>query len=213
MKIQKSPLFKWIELILVFIGLPLLYYFNYIPFHKAIPLLAVFTLFLFILIKDKNFNSKIFGMNRFNDWKALLLRFTGFIVISLVSVYYFSGDFLFILPRERPGLWLLILLFYPLWSAYPQELIYRSWFFHRYRNLVKKEWLFIGINALLFSFSHIIFNDWLAIILTFFGGMMFAYTYKRSNSLLVVFVEHMLYGNWIFTVGIGQYFYAPTVSS
>ncbi|MGC9341311.1 MAG: CPBP family intramembrane glutamic endopeptidase, partial [Bacteroidales bacterium] len=128
-------------------------------------------------------------------------------------VYIFSRDFLFYLPRERLNLWILILVFYPIWSAYPQELIYRGWFFHRYRDLVKKEWVFIGLNASLFSFSHIIFNNWLAIFLTFIGGIMFAYTYKRSNSIMVVFIEHMIYGNWIFTVGIGEYFYSPTMAS
>jgi membrane protease YdiL (CAAX protease family) len=103
------------------------------------------------------------------------------------------------------------MIFYPIWSAFPQELIYRSWFFHRYRDLVKKEWVLIGMNALLFSFGHIIFENLLAIILTFIGGILFALTYKKSNSLMVVFIEHMLYGNWIFTLGIGQYFYSPTL--
>jgi membrane protease YdiL (CAAX protease family) len=102
--------------------------------------------------------------------------------------------------------------FYPIWSAYPQELIYRSWYFHRYRSLFKREWVFIFLNALLFSFSHIIFRNWLAIVMTFFGGLMFAYTYRKSNSLMTVFIEHLLYGNYIFTVGIGQYFYAPTTA-
>lgn len=213
MRVLRSKIFKWIELILFFIGLPLIYYFNYIPFHKSIPLLTVFFLFLFILIKDKNFSSKRFSLNGFKNWKYILARFAAFAIITMIAVYIFSRDYFFILPRERMNLWLLILVFYPIWSAYPQELIYRGWFFHRYRDLVKKEWVFIGLNAALFSFSHIIFNNWLAIILTFIGGIMFAYTYKRSNSIMVVFIEHMLYGNWIFTVGIGEYFYAPTLTS
>ena len=210
MELIKTKSFRWIELILVFIGIPLIYYYNLIPFHKSIPLLAVFSLFLFILIKDKSFSSRIFGFNRFLGWKYLLLRFLAFAILSGIAVFVFSKEYLFILPKEHPKLWLLIMVFYPVWSAYPQELIYRSWFFHRYEGLVKKQWLFIAINAVLFSFSHIIFENWLAIVLTFFGGIMFALTYKKSNSLLVVFAEHMLYGNWIFTIGIGQYFYAPT---
>lgn len=213
MKFINSPLFKWIELILVFIGLPLIYYYNYIPFHKSIPLLVIFFLFLVVLLRDKKFDSRIFGFNKFSNWRPLLLRFLVFALISLASVYFFSRDFLFILPKERFTIWLLILVLYPLWSAYPQELIYRAYFFHRYRNLVKQEWLLIGLNAILFSFSHIIFKNLLAIVLTLVGGVMFALTYKRSNSLMVVFTEHMLYGNWIFTVGIGQYFYAPMVNS
>jgi len=71
------------------------------------------------------------------------------------------------------------------------------------------ERLFFILNAALFSFSHIIFRNWLAIVLTFAGGLMFAWTYRKSKSLMVVFIEHMLYGNFIFTVGIGQYFYLP----
>ncbi len=62
-------------------------------------------------------------------------------------------------------------------------------------------------NAFLFSFSHIIFRNWLALALTFVGGFLFALTYKRSQSLLTVFIEHTLYGDFIFTVGIGQFFY------
>ena len=84
--------------------------------------------------------------------------------------------------------------------------------FHRYRSLISDERLFFLLNAALFSFSHIIFRNWLAIVLTFFGGLMFVYTYRKSNSLIVVFTEHMLYGNFIFTVGIGQYFYLPMTS-
>jgi membrane protease YdiL (CAAX protease family) len=210
MELFKTRQYKWAEMILVFIGIPLIYYFNLIPFHKSIPLLAVFFLFLFLLIRDKSFSSRIFGWNKFAGWKYLLVRFIAFVMISALAVFIFSKEFLFILPREQINLWLLIMVFYPVWSAYPQELIYRGWFFHRYRGLVKREWLFIGLNAALFAFSHIIFENWLAIALSFFGGIMFAMTYKKSKSLLVVFVEHMLYGNWIFTVGIGQYFYAPT---
>lgn len=212
-KILHHPAFKLTELMLFFIGLPLLYYFNLIPFHKSIPLLAVFFLFLIVLIRDENFNSKKFSFNKFRNWRLILARFAAFVIISAVAVYYFSKDFLFSLPKENTKLWLLIILLYPIWSAFPQELIYRSWFFHRYRDLVKKEWVFVGINAILFSFSHIIFENLLAIILTFIGGILFAFTYKKSNSLMVVFTEHTIYGLWIFTVGIGQYFYTPVVTS
>lgn len=211
MKLFNSRAFKWFELIIIFIGLPLIYYYDLIPFHKSIPLLAVFIIFLVILLKDKNFdNKKIYHFFHFSNWKTVLIRFILFSIITTVAVYYTSREFLFYLPKEELGLWLLIIISYPIWSAYPQELIYRGYFYHRYKNLIKKDWLMILINAFLFSFSHIIFENLLALILTFLGGIMFSITYKRSNSLMVVFSEHTLYGIWIFTVGIGQYFYAPT---
>jgi membrane protease YdiL (CAAX protease family) len=212
MKLIHSKIWRWSEIILVFLGLPLIYYFDYIPFHKSIPLLAVFLLFLFLLIRDKSFDRKLFGLNGFKSWKFLFIRFFIFALVSTLLVFIIDPENLFILPRKQLFLWGMIMIFYPIWSAYPQELIYRSWYFHRYRSLFKREWVFIFLNALLFSFSHIIFRNWLAIVMTFFGGLMFAYTYRRSNSLMTVFIEHLLYGNYIFTVGIGQYFYAPTTA-
>ncbi|MFW5644349.1 MAG: type II CAAX prenyl endopeptidase Rce1 family protein [Bacteroidota bacterium] len=211
MKIYNTRIFKWSELLIVFIGLPLIYYFDLIPFHKSIPLLVVFILFLFILLKDKSFeNRKIYHFFRFPNWKHVAIRFFLFALISSIVVYYTSREFLFYLPKNEFGLWLLIIVTYPFWSAYPQELIYRGYFYHRYKDIIKKEWLMILLNAFLFSFSHIIFENLLALILTFLGGIMFSITYKRSNSLMVVFTEHSLYGIWIFSVGIGQYFYAQT---
>jgi len=101
MRLLRSPVFKWIELILIFIGLPLMYYFNYIPFHKSIPLLTVFFLFFFILIKDKNFPSKKFGFNEFRNWETVVLRFLVFAAISLVAVLIFSRNiYLFCQGRE-----------------------------------------------------------------------------------------------------------------
>ncbi len=204
-----TAVFRWAELIILFIGLPLLYYFDKIPFHKAIPLLIVFFLLLFIILRDKKFDRRYMGFNTFHGWKPLLLRFIILAVTSVIIVRVISPENWFFLPRERFLLWLIIMVFYPLWSAFPQEFIFRTWFFHRYRDLISNETGFFLVNAALFSFSHIIFRNWLAIVLTFLGGLMFAYTYRKSRSLPVVFTEHMLYGNLIFTVGIGQYFYLP----
>lgn len=209
---SNTKILRWTELIFLFIAVPLLYFFDLIPFHKAIPLLSVFLILLFVLLRDQSFNRKKMGTNGYREWKPLLMRFLIFAIVSTIIVKIISPSFWFILPREKLFLWLLIMFFYPLWSAYPQEFIYRTWFFHRYRSLISDERLFFLLNAALFSFSHIIFRNWLAIVLTFFGGLMFVYTYRKSNSLIVVFTEHMLYGNFIFTVGIGQYFYLPMTS-
>lgn len=201
--------FQVLELIFVFVGIPLIYKYNYIPVHKSIPLIAIFLIYLSILLKDKNFNSKIFSFNHFRKWKPIFIRLIIFFVVCSLYVFFFEKDHFFDIPRERPLLWLAILFFYPIWSAFTQELIYRAYFFHRFHTLLSNRIILILINAALFSFSHIIFNNWLAIILTFSGSLLFTNTYHKSNSLLVVFVEHSLFGNIIFTVGLGHYFYLP----
>ena len=99
------------------------------------------------------------------------------------------------------------MLFYPFWSAYPQELLYRGFFFYRYRSLFKHEIAMHLTNALLFSLCHLMFMNWVALVGTFYASFVFSYTYRDSKSLLAVSIEHALYGNMIFTVGLGQFFY------
>ncbi len=198
-----------LEIILVFIGLPILYKFNLIPFHKSIPLLAVFVVCLFILLCDKSFPNKQFGLNGFRAWLPLLSRFLLVATIFVGIMLVLKREAFLVIPRENMKLWFLILVFYPFWSAFPQEVIYRAYFFHRFGRFFKQEWLIILLNAVLFSFSHIIFGNWIALLLTFLGSILFSFTYLKSQSLLVVFIEHALYGNLIFTIGLGEYFYLP----
>jgi len=88
--------------------------------------------------------------------------------------------------------------------VYPQELLYRTFFFQRYENLFKNEKIFIFINALLFSLAHLFFKNTLVLLLTFIGGVLFAITFKNSKSTVLVSIEHSIYGCWLFTVGMGN---------
>lgn len=213
MKITESPKVivaaRIAELVVLFIGVPLLYKFDIIPGPKFIPLFLVFVGCLIYLLRDKSFKNKHFRWNGFKNWKPMLLRFGISAVALTLYMIFFQPQNLFIIIRQKVWLWVLIFVFYPVWSAYPQELIYRAFFFHRYGSLFPDSRWLIAVNAILFSFLHIIFNNLVAVIATFFVGLLFAYTYQKSKSLLAVFVEHALYGNFVFTIGLGQYFYVP----
>ncbi len=204
-----ATILKIAEIIAVYIGLPVLYWFDYIPVHKVIPLFLVFLIYLFVLIKDKKFNRKIFGMNSFRNWTQMIIRVAAFFLLSVTAVIIFMPEKLFVIPRTNPLLFMLIFIFYPLWSAYPQELIYRAYFYHRFSSVFYNSRLSAIVNAILFSFSHVIFNNLIALVLTFFGSLLFTYIYRKSNSLAVTFIEHALYGNIIFATGLGEYFYLP----
>jgi hypothetical protein len=107
------------------------------------------------------------------------------------------------LPRERPGLWLLILVAYPVLSVWPQNLIYRALVLTRYGPLVGAGLPAMLLSAAAFSFGHIIFGNATALALTLVGGVLFARTYLHSRSLLAASIEHALYGVLAFTVGLG----------
>jgi len=58
--------------------------------------------------------------------KFILLRFAVIApVITAVTWMAIPGWFLSF-PRERPGLWLLVMILYPVLSVWPQEMIYRA---------------------------------------------------------------------------------------
>jgi hypothetical protein len=114
---------------------------------------------------------------------------------------------LFSFPRHRLGPWLLIMLLYPI-SAWAQELLYRTFFFHRYGALFERPRTRILASAVLFGWAHVAVNNLLAVGLATAVGLLFAATYERTRSTWLVSLEHALYGDFVFTVGIGPLFYS-----
>ena len=112
------------------------------------------------------------------------------------------------LPRERPGVLVFIWLFYPWLSAYPQEITHRVFFWHRYQVLFPRRTTRIVVNAFVFAWMHALFWNWIALVMTFIGGLLFAYTYERTRSALAAGIEHALYGAWCFTIGLGWFVFA-----
>ncbi|PXY01296.1 hypothetical protein DF185_11685 [Marinifilum breve] len=202
-------LYLWTEMLFLFIGLPLLYYFEMIPVHKAIPLVLVFFYCLFIIIKDKNFDREIFRIKRDYPWQDFLMKGSILLIITSIWVYVFRADVFFHLPRNNFWIWLAVIVSYPIWSAYTQEFIFRAFYFHRYKLLFSNPVVMLLVNAVCFAMAHIIFRNWVALIFTFIGSLIFSYTYLRNKSLNAVFLEHSLYGNILFTNGLGIYFYLP----
>lgn len=69
----------------------------------------------------------------------------------------------------------------------------------------------ITVNALLFGYLHIIYYNWIAVLLTIMGGFLFAWMYERTRSTLLLSIAHALYGDLLFTLGLGTYFYNGTM--
>ena len=81
---------------------------------------------------------------------------------------------------------------YSLFSVYPQEVIYRTFFFQRYEWLCKSEMLFILVNVALFSLVHLFFRNALVMLLTFSGGILCALTFKKTKFTLLVYLERAI---------------------
>ncbi|WP_289028452.1 CPBP family intramembrane glutamic endopeptidase [uncultured Paraglaciecola sp.] len=136
--------------------------------------------------------------------RMIWLRFILFIVISTILVAIYLPKSLFSVLFGNPLLWLGICIFYAVFSVYPQEFLYRVFFFKRYSGLVANNQIFITLNAILFCMAHLVFLNSLVFLLTFIGGVLFALTYQKSRSLLLTSLEHSAYGLWLFTLGLGE---------
>ena len=68
------------------------------------------------------------------ELRTILPLWTLAAVVGVAAVWLLAPDHLFDLPRQRPWLWLAVMVFYPLVSVYPQELVFRAFVLQRYRG-------------------------------------------------------------------------------
>jgi membrane protease YdiL (CAAX protease family) len=214
------------EFLALFIGLPVALFFGLATRLPPLPILWAAALYcLIVLVRDPTFNRR-------QLWNAAPLRaqlpqilglflLASAIVTLLIRLY--APSLLLILVRTQPRLWATILIGYPILSVYPQALVYRAFFFHRYRPLLENGFsvvaldartrsaIMILVSAATFALMHIVFRNWIAVALTFPGGILFALRYCNTRSLAASSLEHALYGCFLFTIGLGQFFYAQVV--
>lgn len=204
-----ASLILLIEFLLLFVALPLIFYFDLVDFPK-IPALILVALFCAIIIMlDSSFRKGITVRASVSKplLRKMLLRFSLIAGALTLFTLYLDPSQLFIFPRTRPSAWIMVMLLYPIFSALPQEFMYRTYFYHRYKSLFPRPILLFFMSVFSFSFIHIIFDNWIAVLFTLFGGYIFTKTYEETDSLLITSLEHALYGAFLFTIGLGQFFF------
>ncbi|MEM6721997.1 MAG: CPBP family intramembrane glutamic endopeptidase [Bacteroidota bacterium] len=203
MKLQRAS-YKLTELFLLFIALPVSLALDYSPYVKVGLILSGFIYVIWMLLKvekQKFKISKLLDWKQF--WRRTLVVFIAICVLTISYVYFTDASELFVVVRNKPLMWIVIVFVYSAFSVYPQELIYRTFFFLRYESLIRNPQLFVFINAIVFCLAHMLFKNSLVSLLTFLGGILFALTFQKTRSTLLVSIEHAIYGSWLFTVGMG----------
>jgi len=141
------------------------------------------------------------------ELSRILLRFIPFAVALTIFTWFKIPEHLLDLPLQKPGVWVMVLILYPLLSVFPQEIIYRSYFFKRYLAWPADATQRFALNCVAFGWVHIVLHNWVAVLFSAIGSLMFTQTYLRTKSLAAVCFEHSLYGCYVFTVGLGYFFY------
>ncbi|KTF14326.1 CPBP family intramembrane glutamic endopeptidase [Pseudoalteromonas sp. 10-33] len=201
--------YRWLEFTLIFILLPILgfslrhHLANWL-FPSLIILMSVCGM---LLLSDPHF--KRFRLTSLGQFSAVKKRLFSFFFLGALFSGMFYGiihqENWFSLPRNSFNDWLLLLLLYPVLSVIPQELIFRTYFFHRYKHIMPNKSVRIIVSATVFALAHIVYANLIAVGLAFLGGLLFSYTYAQSRSTFVCVIEHSLWGIWMFTLGVGSY--------
>ena len=158
---------------------------------------------------DERFATDIWKWRSVNktSMKLILPRWIIACVAMTAFMYFYDPGRMFGMV-DKPFALIMIFTVYPLLSALPQELIFCSFFFHRYRRYFKTPMVRIIASAIVFAYAHMLYINWVAPTLSFIAGLIFAHTYSKTRSLALVTVEHALYGNALFLIGLGWYFWS-----
>ena len=182
-----------------------------VPFFPV--LFGLLGLTLFLGWRDKDLRFRFDG-----SWEKarrflpqLLLRVAVAALILFALTWFVWNDLFLRLPRQRPHLWMLVMMLYPLLSVVPQEFLFRIYFMQRYRPLFGEGALMLWVNALVFGWAHIFFLNPIAPLLSVIAGLLLADTWRRTRSLRAVWLEHALYGQIVFTCGLGWFFFHGSV--
>ncbi len=204
-----------VEFILICIGVP----FTLIYFKLA-PYMFVFlwsALLICVYLHRKTPDTKNISIWRWKEvtWqniKPILIRFFISSALLIPLVYILIPERAFGLLSQRPDIWWKVMLLYPLLSAAPQEFIFCTYFFARFKYLFTNKKHLLTAATIIFACTHMLYLNWVAPILSLFAGYFFAQTYTKTRSLALVSLEHALYGNMIFTIGLGYFFFGGRIN-
>lgn len=199
-------MFRFIELFVLFIAVPgVLATSAPIQFKVGVVVLALIYVSILTFKNRSNLN---FSISLKNPSKQYVIRVLVvsvlLIILGVTFIQFVDPTLLFTVVKNKPKLWILILFVYAFLSVIPQELIYRSFFYYRYSSLLNDKKVFAVLNVCCFSWCHVFLDNIWVMVVTVLAGMLFVYTYEKERSLFWTIVEHSLYGNIVFTLGLGE---------
>jgi uncharacterized protein len=188
----------------------------YLPPRWIIPFLWGMALVCYIATRKIDRTGQLGGwrwaaVNRAN-MVPILKRFAVCAVLMVAVTAAFKPNLLFNFIRDKPYIWALVMVAYPIISVIAQEIVYRRYMFARFGALISPRNLII-LSGIAFGTAHLVFDNWVAPAMCVIGGIIFSTTYSKTRSLALVSLEHALYGNFLFTVGLGWYFYHGSIGT
>lgn len=215
-----------VELVVLFLGVPALFWLNIVPTRMFWSVLGGAAVYVcLVLTMDRTFRWRDAWRQRVSRREIVRVLGLWMIAVPVMILFTWAVDrhwipldtrqpreLLFGFPSRAPAFWAMVMVLYPVFSVMPQELIYRVFMFHRYEPILGSRWVMIVVSALAFAWAHILFQNWIAVALSGVLGLLIAISYARTRSAPIAWLEHALYGDAAFTIGLGWFFFTGSVS-
>ncbi|QUS35192.1 CPBP family intramembrane glutamic endopeptidase [Falsirhodobacter algicola] len=141
-------------------------------------------------------------------WRAVAGLALATLLAGMAVMQIAAPQRMFATLLDHPQRLLAIVILYPLLSALPQEVVFRALWFRRYRDILPGGAAGMVLNAAFFSLAHLMYWSAVVTVMTFAGGLAFAWAHSVRRSFPMAWVMHSVAGLIIFTVGLGIYFYS-----
>jgi len=179
-----------IILFALFILPVILWYLRIVPFRYRFHTFAVVGIFVVAIILVKGWSLQTLGLQadaigNYAVPYALFTFFTGLALYIVAKLLKRTGT-------ERWWRRSHFLYGFILFSTL-QEFVFRGFLIPELQSVISIGWLVIFVNALLFTWMHVIYSDDVkALLMIFFGGIGFAVMYVYFPSLILVAISHMI---------------------
>lgn len=214
-----NPRQRALEFLAFFVVLPLVIALALPPEQMFTALFAGTLVGLILLARTEGFHWRaLFTGARQISWALVAATALVTALISYGVLMLWAPEAFFALlgpdaPRigNGPPLILMIALLYPILSALPQELVFRMLYFQRYGDMLPRGTAGLLLNGALFSLAHLMYWSLVVTVLTFAGGVLFAWSHKKRGNFPEAVILHSVAGVVLFAMGMGVYFYSGNV--
>ncbi|MDR0813440.1 MAG: CPBP family intramembrane metalloprotease [Oscillospiraceae bacterium] len=185
-------------LALVYIGLPLLLLFGVIDFNYKFYALTVGAIIVYAIGKMFKLSNAEMGITISGTKRSIIYILPLTIVLAIVGIIMWISGFSRITPNES---WTFF-IFYIFISSPVQEFLYRGVLEAAFLKFKMPYIVRMIVVSALYSFVHIIYRDFLTLVLTFVIGVIWFACYQKPKNLIGVSISHAVLGFVTIVAGI-----------
>jgi membrane protease YdiL (CAAX protease family) len=176
-----------------------LLYFKIIPYDARNITLALLTVLMIAYCFIRKLSLKELGFTTKHLKGSLLLNGL-YSVITIIGLYVFYQ--LNLIRKPVAPEYDLFFVYYIFISCPCQEFLYRSLVYAELKRRDITGYRFILISALNYSFLHFFYHDWITLVATFIGGIIWGFIYNRYPNYWGVLLSHAVLGVISMVVGL-----------